>query len=152
MWLNAIVPSRQSILNRTAALPKGSDRGEVTIRNKDRKIYVVNGHEHELAQVKLLHQAGQPSKPCNASGGSRRTARGNSASPEANPKGCERNKHTDESGRITKSSAALQEHEKERIAISLLSRKANLWNQEGLEYVHAEKKSLILLMRGVSLK
>ena len=38
------------------------------------------------------------------------------------------------------------------IPISLPSRKAKLWDQEDLGYADAEKKNLILSMRGISLK
>ena len=99
-----------------------------------------------------LAESSQLSKQQIASGRGFRTDSRNRASPEASPKGCERNEHTNENERTTKPSPALEKHEKGDIPISLPSRKAKLWDQEDLGYAHAEKKNLILSMRGISLK
>ena len=80
----------------------------------------------DMPRVDLLYQAGQLSKRRSASGGRNRTASGDRASPEANPKGCGRHEDTDENGQITKQSPALEKHVEGDILISLLSTKAKL--------------------------
>ena len=145
----AIVPGCKSLLSGTSASVKGLELMQVTKDNKDRNFFAVN--VNELAPSEPA-ESSQLSKQQIASGRGFRTDSRHRASPEASPKGFERNEHTNENERTTKPSPALEKHEKGDIPISLPSRKAKLWDQEDRGYEHAEKKNLILSMRGISLK
>ena len=136
-------------LSGTAASLKGLELMQVTKDNEDQKFFAVN--VNELAPSEPA-ESSQLSEQQFASGRGFRTDIKNRASPEASPKGCERNEHTNRSERTTKPSPALEKHEKGDIPISLPSRKTKLWDLEDLGYTHAEKKNLILSTRGISLK
>ena len=103
-----------------------------------------------LPWANLLHKAVQLQKRCTASSGSGRTTSENGASPEANPKGCGINGYTDGNGRITKPIQALRKQDERDVAISLPSRKANLWELGYLQYVHAGKKTPTLIREAYS--
>ena len=95
-------------------------------RKRRSKNCAVNAREHGHAPGRPAVSGGPAVKTTNTSGGHNRTASGDRASPEANPKGCGRDEDTDENGRITKQSPALEKHVEGDILISLLSIKAKL--------------------------